>query len=107
MIDRRCLIPERRCGVRTYCGIRARDIDNRLSPCRQRPEPQVRSTPWKMLVANKGARTKFHQHSEQMRGRIRAARMVANIFFERFFATIRVHYARFDDYLRHWPTVLF
>jgi len=54
-----------------------------------------------MLVANKGERTKFHQHSEQASGWIRAAREVADVFPERFFATVRAYDARFDDYLWH------
>jgi len=73
-----------------------------------RTDPRVRrSTRRKMLVANQDARTKLHQDSEQTGGWVGAARVIADVFLERFFATIRVHDARFDDYLRHWPTVLF
>ena len=83
------------------CGIKERDIDNWLSLCTQRREPQVRSTHRKMFVANQNARTKFRQDSEQTSGWIRAARVVADVFPERFFATVRAYDARFDDYLWH------
>ncbi|HXK05168.1 MAG TPA: hypothetical protein VMS37_22390, partial [Verrucomicrobiae bacterium] len=70
-------------------------------------EPRICSARCKMLVANQGADTKFHQGTEHTGGRIRAARVVTDIFFERFFATVRAHDARFDGYLRHWPTTPF
>ena len=61
----------------------------------------------KMLVANEDARTKLHYDSEEAGGWVRTARVVADVFLERFFATVRAYDARFDDYLWHWPTIPF
>jgi len=60
----------------------------------------------KMLVANEDARTKLHYDSEEAGGWVRTARVVADVFLERFFMPVRAHEAGFDNYLRHWPTAL-
>ena len=86
--------------------------------CREsgRDSPPATDVGWKasgpfnaleMLVANQDARTKFHYDSEQAGRWIGAARVVADVFHERFFATVGAYETRLDGYFRHWPTVLY
>ena len=54
-----------------------------------------------MVVANQDARTKLHDDSEQTGGWVGAARVIADVFLERFFVTVRAYDARLDGYLWH------
>ena len=54
-----------------------------------------------MLVANYGAKANFLHASEQLGSNIRAAGVVAEILNKLFLATVGIHKARFDRYLRN------
>lgn len=56
---------------------------------------------WNVLVANHGGRAKFNYDSEDMGGDVGTVRIVADVFREQIFATVRGNETGLDRYLRN------
>ena len=81
----------------TCASYNTRDVGKRLVLSRS----ALGSRLWDVLVANHGHDAKLRNATEHMYSNIGAARVVAKVFRENFFAAVRSRKTRLDGYLRN------